>query len=72
MSNFKSLNYVPKMLRKLNGAVLTMAQIDEIIDKANADSAGANDFSRSLGLSRVAFIEKHELSAGHWVLKGEV
>ena len=56
MSDFKSLNAVPKMLRKLNGAVLTFAQVNEILDKANKDSAGANDFARSLGGSRVAFI----------------
>ncbi len=71
MSNFKNLNHVPKMLRKLYGAPLTMAQIDEIIDKANADSKGANDFARALGQSRVAFMEKYELSGRHWILKAK-
>ncbi len=57
------------MLRKLNGAVLTLAQVNEILDKANKDSAGANDFSRSLGKSRLSFMERYDLSNGRWTLK---
>lgn len=59
------------MLRKLNGAILSMAQVNEILDKANADSSGPQDFSRALGHSRLAFIEKHELSGGHWIPKAK-
>lgn len=69
MSNFKSLNYVPRFLRKLNGASLSMPQIDEILDKANADADGPNDFARALGISRVAFKDKYEISNGIWALK---
>ena len=46
-----------------------MAQVDEILDKANVDSAGANDFARALGESRVAFMEKYEVSDGIWAAK---
>lgn len=49
-----------------------MAQIDEIIEKANVDSKGANDFARALGQSRVAFMEKYKLFDGHWILKVKV
>lgn len=69
MSNFKSLNYVPKFLRKLHGTPLSMTQIDEILDKANKDADGPNDFARALGMSRIAFMEKYEVSKGIWALK---
>lgn len=72
MSNFKSLNYVPKLLRKLNGTPLSMLQIDEILDKANKDAESPNDFARALGLSRVAFMKRHEVSKRIWVLKAGV
>jgi len=46
-----------------------MPQIDEILDKANADADGPNDFARALGISRVAFKDKYEISNGIWALK---
>lgn len=69
MSDFKSLNYVPRFLRKLNGIPLSMIQVDEILDKANEDSEGPNDFARALGHSRIAFMEKYIVSDGIWALK---
>jgi len=69
LSNFKSLNWVPRFLRKLNGTPLSMPQVDEILDKANEDSAGPNDFARALGHSRIAFMEKYEVSDGIWALR---
>ena len=69
MSNFKSLNYVPRFLRKLHGTPLSMNQIDEILDKANKDADGPNDFARALGISRIAFMEKYEVFDGIWSLK---
>lgn len=71
MSNFKSLNWVPRFLRKLNGTPLSMPQIDEILDKANKDADGPNDFARALGRSRVAFMEKYTVSGGIWALKSK-
>jgi len=69
LSNFKSLNYVPKMLRKLEGTPLSLDQVHEILDKANADAKGPNDFARALGHSRISFIEAHQVSNGIWALK---
>ena len=69
MSDFKSLNYVPRFLRKLNGTPLSLLQVHEILDKANADMENANDFARQLGFSRIAFKEKYEVSDGIWALK---
>jgi len=69
LSDFKSLNYVPRFLRKLNGTPLSMPQIDEILDKANEDADGPNDFARALGISRIAFMERHVVSDGIWALK---
>ena len=48
-----------------------MVQIDEILDKANKDADGPNDFARALGRSRVAFMEKYEVSDGVWALKSK-
>jgi len=69
LSDFKSLNAVPKPLRRLHSTPLSMEQIDEILDKANKDSAGPHDFSRALGQSRETFMERHEISDGIWALK---
>lgn len=63
---------MPKMLRKLNGVPLSMGQVNQILDKANRNSAGANDFSRALGRSRVAFLENHTLTSGRYVPKAKV
>ncbi len=71
MSNFKSLNYVPRFLRKLNGTPLSMPQVDEILDKANKDAKGPNDFARALGRSRVAFMEKYAVSDGVWASRAD-
>lgn len=44
-----------------------MPQIDEILDRANKDAAGPNDFARALWQSKEVFMEDYETSEGIWV-----
>lgn len=67
---FDNINYTPPRLRKLRGVPLSMAQINEIVDAANAAATTPDGFPAALAAAREAFMASNEAVGGSWRRRG--
>lgn len=70
--NYKTIHEVPRGLRFVNGAPLTLAQINAMVESANKSAkADGSDFAQQLGVAKQAFRDQHKMVEGHWVAGGD-
>jgi hypothetical protein len=75
-AQWTDLNAVPAPFRKLNGARLSLEQINCLATRA-VELGGIRDngfgevFEPSEGAARVEFMAIHKIEAGVWVVRGE-
>lgn len=68
MSRYQSDKEVPRAHRRLEGATLSLVQIEEIVKEAEAS---AQPFPIALFDAKEAFKQSHHIVAGFWIPKGE-
>ena len=65
-NRFVSLHEVPKLWRSIDGAKLSLPQVEDILDAAEeADEP----FAAALGIERRAFAASHTKVNGQWAAK---
>lgn len=68
---YKTIHEVPRGLRYVNGAPLTLAQINAIVGNAtNVAKQDGSDFAAQLGMAKQKFRDAHEMRDGHWTKTG--
>lgn len=67
MGHFATIHDVPQGLRYVGGYPLTLEQINEIVDAAQASSTGPTDFAVCLGQAKGAFMQAHSVIDSVWV-----
>lgn len=68
---YKTIHEVPRGLRFVNGAPLTLAQINELVaDAAHNAKEDGSDFAANMGQARQRFRDAHDMRNGHWTKKG--
>lgn len=68
---YKTIHEVPRGLRFVNGAPLTLAQVNTLVSQAeNGAKKDGSDFAARLGVAKQQFREQHDMVSGHWVSKG--
>ena len=68
MARYKTIHEVPRGLRSLNGAPLTLQQINKVLSEAElAAKKDGSDFAFHLGKAKQAFRDVHHLTPrGQW------
>jgi hypothetical protein len=68
---YKSIHEVPRGLRTVNGAQLTLAQINKLLEEVHSAAKGdGSDFAKLMGAARQKFRDSHVMAKGLWVVKG--
>ena len=71
MITYKTIHEVPRGLRHVNGAPLTLAQINALVGEAQQQAApDGSDFAARIGVAKQTFRDQHEMTNGHWTKKG--
>lgn len=66
MAKYQSINEVPRRWRSLKGAPLSLAQIEGILQQAEASD---KPFSVAITEAKEDFQGKHHVVAGFWIPK---
>ena len=69
---YESIHDVPRGFLRINGAPLTLDQINALITEVEeASQEDGSDFAKNLGLAKQRFRDSHDMVEGHWVAGGD-